>query len=77
MPSAVCGGVVLISSALNCRPCVRSVTQLAGGLDVLAGDDLLAVPDDGDEVAVPAGLHPQHAVPVVQVVERDPLDHAR
>ena len=27
MPSAVCGGVVLISSALNWRPCVRSVTQ--------------------------------------------------
>ena len=27
IPSAVCGGVVLISSALNCSPCVRSVTQ--------------------------------------------------
>ena len=76
IPSAVCGGVVLISSALNCRPCVRSVTHVAGRGHVLAGDDLLRVPDDGDQVAVSARLHAQHAVAVIEVVERDPLDHA-
>src|SRR3954467_9229124 len=27
MPSAVCGGLVLISAALNWSPCARSVTQ--------------------------------------------------
>jgi len=43
-------------------------------LDPLAGRDHRGVPDDGDEVALPACLEAQHAKAVLLVVERDALD---
>jgi hypothetical protein len=33
--------------------------------------------NDGDEVAMPARLHPQHGKTGFGVVERHPLDYAR
>ncbi len=43
-------------------------------LDPLAGRDHRGLPDDGDEVALPACLEAQHAKAVLLVVERDALD---
>jgi len=43
-------------------------------LDPLADRDHRGVPDDGDEVALPASLEAQHAKAVLLVVERDALD---
>ena len=43
-------------------------------LDELAGRDHRGVAEDGDQVALAAGLDPQHAEPVLVVVEGDALD---
>ena len=76
MPSSVVGGVALRKAALNCRPWVRSLTQVPAGLDELAGADRGRVADHGDQVALAADLDPQHAEAVLGVVERHPLDQA-
>jgi len=52
------------------------VYPLAGGGDPLTGTDRGGVADDGDEVAVPARLHPQHGEAALGIVERHPLDDA-
>ncbi len=45
-------------------------------LDELAGADGRSVADDGDQIALTARLHPQHAEAAVLVVEGDALDEA-
>ena len=53
------------------------VDPASGGADELAGRDQGGVADHGDEVALAAHLHPQHAEAGLGVVEGDPLDQAR
>ena len=50
------------------------VDPSAAHLHPLAGCDRSGVPDDRDQVALPARLDPQHAKAGVGVVERHPLD---
>jgi hypothetical protein len=45
-------------------------------LDELAGANRRGMADDGDEIALAARLHPQHAKAAVLVMERHPLDKA-
>ena len=45
-------------------------------LDELAGADHRRVADHGDQVSLAPGLDPQHAEPVLRVVERHPLHEA-
>jgi hypothetical protein len=45
-------------------------------VDELAGTDRRGMADDGDQVALSARLHPQHAESAVLVVKGDPLDDA-
>ena len=68
------GGAQLVGLELQAVGAV--VDPLAAGLDVLAGDDARQGADDGDQVAVLRSPDLEDDVPVVQVVERDPLDHA-
>ena len=49
----------------------------AARLDELAGADRRRMADDGDQIALAARLHPQHAEAAVLVVEGDALDEAR
>ena len=76
MPSAVLGGVVRSSSALNCWPCSRSCTQLAGRLEVLAGHGARQLADDGDQAALALDLDAQHREAVLRIVKGDALDDA-
>jgi hypothetical protein len=48
----------------------------AADLDELSSGNHRRVANDGDQVPLPPGLHPQHAEPVLRVVERHPLHHA-
>jgi hypothetical protein len=43
-------------------------------LDELAGGDHRGMPNEGDEIALPAGFDTQNAEPVLGVVECDPVD---
>ena len=52
------------------------VDPAAARLDELAGADRRGMADDSDQIALAAGLHPQHAEAAVFVVEGDPLDEA-
>ena len=45
-------------------------------LDELAGTDRRRMTDNGDQIALAARLHPQHAEAVILVVEGHPLDEA-
>src|SRR6267142_1243571 len=47
------------------------VDPVAARLDELAGRDHRRVAEDGDQVALAARLDPQHAEPILLVVERD------
>ena len=49
---------------------------VAGRNDIFAGHELLRVADHGHDLAMPARLHAQDAVAVIEVVERDALDRA-
>ena len=76
MPSSVVGGAARRKAALNCRPWVRSLTQVPAGLDELAGADRGRGADHGHQLALAAHLDPQHAEAVLGIVEGDPLDQA-
>ena len=52
------------------------VDPFAGRGDPLARGNGGGVPDDGDEVAVPARLYPEHGEAALGIVERHPLDDA-
>ena len=57
---------------------VRAVVDPpAARLDELAGTDRCGMADDGNQVALAAGLHPQDAKAAILVVERNALDEAR
>ena len=65
MPSAVVGGAAR-RNRLELHAVRPVVDPPAARLHELAGADGRSVADDGDQVALAAGLHPQHeaAVPV-------------
>ena len=77
MPSAPVGGVALSTSALNCRPCVRSVNQMPVAVTHSPAPMRRRVADDRDEVALAARLHLQDGKAVLGIVEGDALDRAR
>ena len=52
------------------------VDPLPRNLDEPARRDRGGVTDDGDQIALAAHLHPQHAEAAVLVVKGDPLDEA-
>ena len=49
----------------------------AARLDELAGGDHCYPPDDGDQVFLSARFDPEHAKPVLRIVEGHPLHCAR
>lgn len=50
---------------------------MAARLDVLASMDFGDAAEHGDEIALAAHLHPQHAEAALRAVEGDALDQAR
>ena len=77
IPSAPVGGVALSISALNWRPCVRSLTQAPVAVIHSPAPIDGRVSDHGDEVALAPRLHLEDAEAVLGVVEGDALDRAR
>ena len=76
MPSSVVGAVAFRKVALNCRPWVRSLTQLPEPLTNSPAEISGGMADHGDRVALAAHLDPQHAEAGLGIVEGDPLDQA-
>src|ERR1700730_11047345 len=76
IPSVVVGGAALRNEALNWTPCVRSLTQVPLACTNSPSCDHCRVTEDGDQVALAAGLDAQHAEAVLVVVEGDALDEA-
>src|SRR6478735_4833968 len=74
IPSTVVGGVAFRNAARNCRPWVRSLTQVPLICTPLAGGDAGGMADNGDQVPLPARLHAQHAEAALLVVVRHALD---
>ena len=66
----------LRTEALNWTPCVRSFCPRPARLDELAGRNHRCVAENGDQVALTPRLYPQHAEPVLLVVEGDALHQA-
>ena len=76
MPSAEVGAEHRRKYALNCWPVGPVIDPLACGGDPFAGADGSGMTDHGDQVAMAAGLHPEHTEAVLDVVERHALDEA-
>jgi hypothetical protein len=74
MPSVVVGDVALRNEAQNWTPWVWSLIQRYAGLHERAGRHHRRMTEDGDEVPLTAGFDPQHAEPILFVVEGDALD---
>ena len=76
MPSSVVGGLALRKDGAELQAVGPVVDPGAAHLDELAGADHRRVADHGDQVALAPGLDPQHAEPVLRIVERHPLHQA-
>ena len=76
MPSSVVGGAARRKAALNCRPWVRSLTQVPVAWTNSPALIVAAAPTHGDQIALAADLDPQHAEAALGVVEGHPLDQA-
>jgi hypothetical protein len=71
-----CGWADLQEGRTELRAVSAVVHPRAADLDEFAGGDHRRVTDHGDQVPLPPGLDPQHAEPVLRVVECHPLHHA-
>ena len=76
MPSTAVGSAAPQEIAAELHAVHPIVDPPAACLDELAGTDRRSVADDGDQVALAARLHPQHAEPAVFIVKGDALDEA-
>ena len=76
MPSSVVGGLALRKDARNCWPWVRSFTQAPLAWTNSPALIIAAWPTTVIRSRLAAGLDPQHAEPVLRIVERHPLHQA-
>ena len=74
MPSAEVGGDVRRNRALNCWPCVRSLTHSPDAVIHSPAAIVAACPTTRHDIAMPARLGPQHAKAILDVMVRDALD---
>src|SRR3954452_694536 len=76
IPSTVVGGVAFRNEARNCRPCVRSLTQVPLICTHSPAEMLAAWPTMVIRSRLPARLDAQHAEPALLVVEGHALHQA-
>ena len=75
MPSAEVGVDVRKNRALNCWPCVRSLTH-SPRRDPLTGCDGCSVTNNGYDITMPARLGSQYAKAIFNIMVRHALDEA-
>ena len=74
MPSAEVGGDVRRNRALNCCPCVRSLTHSPDAVIHSPAAMDCGMADDGYDVTMTTRLGPQNAKPVLSIVVGYPFD---
>lgn len=75
MPVSVVGGEILTNTALNCRPCSRSVTQ-APEAEAYSPGKRRGMSDQGDQFSLAFDLQAQNTITVLLVVEGDAFNQA-
>ena len=73
MPSAEVGGDVRKNRALNCCPCVRSLTHSPDAV-IHSPAAMVAASDNGHDITMATRLGPQNAKAILDIMVRDALD---
>ena len=71
MPSAEVGGDGRRNRALNCWPCVRSLTHSPDAVIHSPAAIVCGMPDNGHDITMTARLGAQHAKAILGVMIRD------